>query len=32
MKKIKVERTPTEEVDLIDNMYSAFVDLLIENG
>ena len=32
MKKIKVEREPLEEIDLLDNMHSALVDLLIEKG
>jgi membrane peptidoglycan carboxypeptidase len=32
MKKIKVEREPLEEIDLLDNMQSALVDLLIEKG
>jgi hypothetical protein len=31
-KKIKVEREPLEEIDLLDNMQSALVDLLIEKG
>ena len=32
MKKAKVERDPLEEIDLLDNMHSALVDLLIEKG
>jgi hypothetical protein len=32
MKKNKVEREPTEEIDLLDNMLSSLVDLLIEKG
>ena len=32
MKKNKVEREPIEEIDLLDNMHSALVDLLIEKG
>ncbi|HLE75914.1 MAG TPA: hypothetical protein VI864_07740 [Candidatus Bathyarchaeia archaeon] len=32
MKKAKVEREPTEEIDLLDNMLSSLVDLLIEKG
>ncbi len=32
MKKNKVEREPLEELDLLDNMHSALVDLLIEKG
>ena len=32
MKKAKVERQPLEEIDLLDNMHSALVDLLIEKG
>jgi membrane peptidoglycan carboxypeptidase len=28
----KVERNPTEEIDLFDSMHSALVDLLIEKG
>ena len=32
MKKSKVERNPTEEIDLLDDMHSALVDLLIEKG
>jgi hypothetical protein len=31
-KKNKVEREPLEEIDLLDNMHSAIVDLLIEKG
>ncbi len=32
MKKAKVERNPLEEIDLLDSMHSALVDLLIEKG
>ena len=32
MKKVKVEREPLEEIDLLDSMHSALVDLLIEKG
>lgn len=32
MKKAKIERNPLEEIDLLDNMQSALVDLLIEKG
>ena len=32
MKKAKIEREPTEEIDLLDNMLSGLVDLLIEKG
>ena len=32
MKKAKVEREATEEIDLLDDMHSALVDLLIEKG
>jgi membrane peptidoglycan carboxypeptidase len=32
MKKAKVERAPLEEIDLLDDMQSALVDLLIEKG
>lgn len=32
MKKNKIEREPLEEIDLLDNMHSALVDLLIEKG
>ena len=32
MKKAKVERDPLEEIDLLDSMYSALVDLLVEKG
>ena len=32
MKKAKVEREPLEEIDLLDSMHSALVDLLIEKG
>lgn len=32
MKKTKVERAPEEEIDLLDDMHSALVDLLIEKG
>jgi hypothetical protein len=32
MKKAKVKREPTEEIDLLDNMLSSLVDLLIEKG
>jgi hypothetical protein len=32
MKKAKVERDPIEEIDLLDEMLSSLVDLLIEKG
>jgi hypothetical protein len=32
MKKQKIEREPLEEIDLLDDMHSALVDLLIEEG
>jgi mannitol/fructose-specific phosphotransferase system IIA component (Ntr-type) len=32
LKKAKVEREPTEEIDLLDSMLSSLVDLLIEKG
>jgi hypothetical protein len=32
LKKAKVEREPTEEIDLLDDMLSSLVDLLIEKG
>jgi hypothetical protein len=32
VKKAKVEREPLEEIDLLDSMHSALVDLLIEKG
>ncbi len=32
MKKVKVEREPLEEIDLLDDMHSAIVDILIEKG
>jgi hypothetical protein len=32
VKKTKVERKPTEEIDLLDDMLSSLVDLLIEKG
>ncbi|MCW4016719.1 MAG: nitrile hydratase subunit beta [Candidatus Bathyarchaeota archaeon] len=32
MKKSKVDREPTEEIDLLDDMLSSLVDLLIEKG
>ena len=32
MKKTKIEREPLEEIDLLDYMHSALVDLLIEKG
>lgn len=32
MKKAKVEREPTEEIDLLDTMLASLVDLLIEKG
>ena len=32
MKKAKIERDPLEEIDLLDDMQSALVDLLIEKG
>ncbi len=31
-KKAKVEREATEEIDLLDDMLSSLVDLLIEKG
>ncbi len=31
-KKTKIEREPLEEIDLLDDMHSALVDLLIEKG
>jgi hypothetical protein len=31
-KKAKIEREPLEEIDLLDDMHSALVDLLIEKG
>jgi hypothetical protein len=30
--KAKIEREPTEEIDLLDDMLSSLVDLLIEKG
>jgi hypothetical protein len=32
MKKAKIEREPLEEIDLLDDLHSALVDLLIEKG
>ena len=32
MKKTKLNREPLEEIDLLDDMHSALVDLLIEKG
>jgi predicted nucleotidyltransferase len=32
MKKAKVEREVTEEIDLLDDMLSSLVDLLVEKG
>jgi len=32
MKKAKIEREPLEEIDLLDDMHSALIDLLIEKG
>jgi hypothetical protein len=32
MKKAKIERQPLEEIDLLDDMHSSLVDLLIEKG
>ncbi len=32
MKKTKVRREVTEEIDLLDDMLSSLVDLLIEKG
>jgi len=32
VKKAKVEREPLEEIDLLDSMQSALIDLLIEKG
>ncbi|HYB68379.1 MAG TPA: hypothetical protein VEC97_02435 [Candidatus Acidoferrales bacterium] len=32
MKKAKIERESLEEIDLLDDMHSALVDLLIEKG
>jgi hypothetical protein len=32
MKKTKIEREPLEEIDLLDDMHTALVDLLIEKG
>jgi hypothetical protein len=32
LKKSKVEREATEEIDLLDDMLSSLVDLLIEKG
>ena len=32
LKKAKVEREATEEIDLLDTMLSSLVDLLIEKG
>lgn len=32
LKKTKPKREPTEEIDLLDDMLSSLVDLLIEKG
>lgn len=32
MKKAKIEREPLEEIDLLDDMLSSLVDILIEKG
>jgi hypothetical protein len=32
MKKSKIERKPSEEIDLLDKMLSSLVDLLIEKS
>jgi hypothetical protein len=32
MKKAKVERNLSEEIDLLDDMHSSLVDLLIDKG
>jgi hypothetical protein len=32
MKKPKIERLPLDEIDLLDDMHSALVDLLIKKG
>ncbi len=32
MKKAKIERNLSEEIDLLDDMHSSLVDLLIEKG
>ena len=32
MKKAKVERSISEEIDLLDDMHSSLVDLLVEKG
>ena len=32
MKKAKIDREPLEEIDLLDDMHSALIDLLIEKG
>jgi hypothetical protein len=32
MKKTKINREPLEEIDLLDDMLSSLVDLLIEKG
>ena len=32
MKKAKVEREATEEIDLLDTMLASLVDILIEKG
>jgi hypothetical protein len=32
MKKAKIQREPLEEIDLLDDMHTALVDLLIEKG
>lgn len=32
MKKAKVEREATEEIDLLDSMLSSLVELLVEKG
>jgi hypothetical protein len=32
MKKTKLEREPLEEIDLLDEMHTALIELLIEKG
>jgi mannitol/fructose-specific phosphotransferase system IIA component (Ntr-type) len=32
MKKAKIEREPLEEIDLLDDMLSSLVDILVEKG
>jgi hypothetical protein len=32
VKKAKIEREPLEEIDLLDDMLSSLVDLLIDKG